>query len=156
MKTLNRNAAAMLFEKARELGDESHSSWRCIYINLSAYRLRHSHMLLKHFVGRAITELLADADGYVYMCNDGDIFILFQGALKPIVNKLGEHFGDLSMGDDGQPADSAFTILDLSRDWQVFFNLCAAKSRQQAPLWQEMPVAFSYRNDNSRETIPQE
>ncbi len=144
MQVLERNAAAILFEKASDLNHKPHNSWRCIYIALSAHRTRHNHGLLANFVGKAVRELLADAEGYIYLCQDGDIFILFQGTLKSVTAKLGEHFSDMQLDETGQPENTIFTILDLSRDWEVFFKLCRAKSRQQVPLWAEDPMPFAY------------
>ena len=144
MQVLERNAAAILFEKANDLDKKPHNSWRCIYINVSAHRMRHNHGLLAHFVGKAVRELLTDAEGYIYLCHDGDIFILFQGTLKSVTSKLGEHFGEMQLDENGQPEDSMFTILDLSKDWDVFFKLCRTKSRQQVPIWAETPMPFAY------------
>ncbi len=143
MQILDRNAAAILFEKANDLRAKPHNSWRCIYINLAAHRLRHNHGLLAHFVGKAVRELLAEAEGYIYLCQDGDIFILFQGTLKSVTSKLGEHF-EMQLDETGQPEDTMFTILDLGTDWDVFFNLCRTKSRQQVPMWAEAPMPFAY------------
>lgn len=134
MHIINNNAHAVLFEKASHLQQGGHNSWRCIYINLSATRFRHNHMLLKHFIGKAIKRILAEDDGHIFMCRDGDIFILFQGMSKPILSKLGEHFDGVTLNENGQPDDHMFTLLDLSTDWNVFYHLCLAKSRQFAPM----------------------
>lgn len=137
MQIIDNNAHAILFEKASYLQKNPHNSWRCIYINLSAYRLRHNRMLLKHFIGKAVSKILEESDGHIFMCQDGDIFIMFQGMLKPMLDKLSEHFDGLQLDDYGQPSDTMFTILDLSTDWDVFYHLCLSKSRQLAPIWKK-------------------
>lgn len=137
MQIIQKNAHAVLFERATHLGQEPHNSWRCIYINLSSYRLRQNRPLLMHFFGKAVSQLLTEAEGHIFMCRDGDIFILFQGQAKPLIDKLGEHFEGMQLGDDGQPKDPMYTILDLGRDWNVFYHLCLSKSRQLAPFWEQ-------------------
>ncbi|MGE0754283.1 MAG: hypothetical protein AB7L92_03885 [Alphaproteobacteria bacterium] len=148
MQVINTNAHAILFEKANHLQKNPHSSWRCIYINLSAHRLRHNRTLLANFIGKAVKRILEDSEGHIFMCQDGDIFILFQGMLRPMLEKLGEHFDGMTLDDQGQPVDPLFTILDLSSDWDVFYHLCLSKSRQYAPVWQKTAsakVPYNYR-----------
>ena len=132
MKILDRNAAEQLFEKVKSLAQQPHNSWRCIYLNLDKQERLNAGRRAQ-FVVPTLVALLADADGYIYLCDDGDIFILFQGPLKSVMAKLSGHFADLKPRPLWeQPADSPFTIFDLSKYWQVFFNLCQAKSLQVA------------------------
>lgn len=128
MKILHRNANAQLFEKAHSL-EGAHNSWRSIHLHMASKRERYSQMLRTYFIVRGLTETLADNDGYIYLCNDGDIFILFQGALRPVLAKLSHYFGDIDLSQAVEkPQNSFFTIFDLSKDWQEFLNLCFAKS----------------------------
>ena len=129
MKLFYRNAAATLFEKVHSLSDY-HNSWRCIHLKLSRKRERYNQQLLIYFVIKGIAEILANDDGYIYLCRDGDIFILFQGLMGPVLDKLGDHFADIDPDNAPDEAGSRFmTIYDLSRDWNLFFNLCYTKSR---------------------------
>lgn len=142
MKIFNDKAAALLYEKVKSLDSQPHDSWRCIYVNLSDKRERYSHSLRKNFVVRAITQLLADMDGYIYLCDDGDIFIMFQGPAKPVISLLATHFDGLTPEAMGkQPEDNIFTIFDLSMYWKLFYKLCQAKFRMShadgagLPFW---------------------
>ncbi len=134
MKVYSENAESLLFERVKELHRLPHNSWRCIYFNLSGQRSAVSSDVRAHFIVSAVTEMLADDDGYIYLCDDGDIFVLFKGALTPIVRKLASRF-------DGirperlweQPDDRLFTIFDLSRYWQIFYKLCQAKFIRAVP-----------------------
>ncbi len=135
MKILNRNAAEQLFEKVKSLAHQPHNSWRCIYLSLADKQDRLNAGRRAQLVSQTLVELLEGADGYVYLCDDGDIFILFQGPLKPVMAKLSNHFEELKPRPlwEKPAVDNPFTIFDLSKYWQVFFNLCRAKSLQAVP-----------------------
>jgi hypothetical protein len=133
MKVYNENAESLLFERVKELRG-AHNSWRCIYFNPSGNKGSVSADVRSHFIISAITELLSDDEGYVYLCDDGDIFILFQGALTPIVKKLARRFDGIRPEKLWeQPEDSLFTIFDLSRYWNIFYKLCQAKFAHAIP-----------------------
>lgn len=134
MKIYNQNATSLLFEKVKSL-THAHDSWRAIYFNFSDNQDQYSDGLRTHFVVKIIKELLADHEGNVYLCEDQDIVLLFQGPIRPIIAKLGEHFEGLKNQQVTiQPADELFTIFDLSQHWQIFFNLCKAKALQANPV----------------------
>src|SRR6201996_8738928 len=104
MKVFTHNAAGLMFEKVESLEQELHRGWRCIYMKMNDKQERFNAMLRTNFINRAVVDLLAREEGYIYFCDDGDIFILFEGALKPIAAKLASHFGDLDPAQlRGQP-----------------------------------------------------
>jgi acylphosphatase len=123
MKFVNDHAAFKLFEKVKSLAEEPHDSWRSIHIPLSG-KGEYSAGLRRYFIMRPLNELLADMDGYIYVCDDGDIFILFQGKVTAILDLLDDHFGDVKT----DPA--LFSVFDLGRYWEEFFDLCATKAQQ--------------------------
>lgn len=128
MRIIHRNASALLFEKVHSL-ENAYTSWRCIHLNLSSQREQYSQMLRTYFIIKGLTETLNDNDGTIYLCNDGDIFILFQGMLRPVMARLAHYFGDIDLSRATQKAEhSFFTIYDLSKDWAHFLNLCFTKS----------------------------
>jgi|GEM_PF-2444968 len=132
MKILEHKAAHVLFEQVKYLDDHPHDIWRCIYLNLSNKKSKFNQELREHFVMDNVEKLLEDVDGEVYLCEDGDVFILFKGALSPVVKKLGAHFkGLLPEPLWQQPSDDMYTIFDLSKYWKLFFNLCRAKERKE-------------------------
>ena len=128
MKIVNSHAEAHLYEKVESLSQEPHDSWRCIYLKLSDEKGRYNNELRTHFVVRTLTDVLAETDGFIYLCEDGDIFILFQGNLRAVVSKLSLHFGDLAPEQlRGRPKDNPFSIFDLGKHWQGFYHLCESK-----------------------------
>ena len=136
MKILDSNAAEQLFKKAQSLATQPHNSWRCIYLNLDKEQRLNAGRQAR-FVVPTLISLMADVDGYIYLCDDGDIFILFQGPVKPIVTRL-SHFEELkpkSLSLWDHPKNGPLTVFDLSRYWQPFFNLCHAKSLQASSAW---------------------
>lgn len=126
MKVINRNAVNLLFEKAESLGQEPHESWRCIFFDFHDKPEKHNQSLYINFVVKPIIDILNDSAGYIYICDDGDIFVLFQGALKPVMLKLSEHFGDIKPDVKNQNGD-LFKIYDLDKHWNNFYNICEAK-----------------------------
>ncbi|MDX2074116.1 MAG: hypothetical protein SFX19_07125 [Alphaproteobacteria bacterium] len=126
MKILTHNATARMFEKVNSIR-HMHSSWRCIQLRLSALPQRNSTQRT-HFVLRGITELLEDDEGYVYLCHDHDIFILFQGRTHSILKKLTSYFADLE-------SDEMCSVYDLEKDWAFFFSICYRKSLRSGDDW---------------------
>jgi hypothetical protein len=127
MQIIKRHAGAKLFDRACLLGHENTDIWRCLYIRLAAQGPL-SQSLRINFVERSIEEALADLEGQVFFCEDGDIFILFKGAVRPVAARLSLYFDEVKPEmDTAQPSDELFTFLDLGMYWQVFMDLCRAK-----------------------------
>ncbi len=114
MKIHSKDASRLLHEKAK-LISQAHENWRAVHFDFSGGE-ECSDGLRTHYIVQIIKELLAEEEGTVYLCEDKDVVILFQGAASAIVGKLGAATGTF------------FTVLDLSRDWQRFFNLCQSKN----------------------------
>ncbi|MFW0777498.1 MAG: hypothetical protein ACN2B6_07255 [Rickettsiales bacterium] len=128
MKIFHRNATALLLEKASSISERP-NSWRCIHLTLSEENTQYNQALLTCFMARGLSRVLAEDDGYIYLCSDGDIFILFQGAVKPILKRLADRFADIDLGyGNANDEDSFFTIYDLSTAWSDFFGVCYLKS----------------------------
>jgi hypothetical protein len=145
MKQIYVNASNILFEKVESLDgeDDKRHGWKCIYVRLSDRQERFNRQLRMHFVNRAITELLSADEGYIYFCDDGDIFILFEGALKPLTDKLSSHFGDLDPDQLRGTAESGiFTFFDLNRHWQGFYNICREKAHRLLPPRERLTPAI--------------
>lgn len=134
MRLFNQDAETLLFEKVKSLSQQ-HNSWRCIYINFSTHKDEYSEGLRTHVVTNIIKELLEGDDGFIYLCDDGDVFILFQGQATPIIDRLGEHFKGLGKEKGKiQPQDDIYTVFDLSTHWEIFFALCKGKVPQISPV----------------------
>lgn len=131
MKLYQYNATAVLFEKANAIS-EMPDSWRAIHLPLAGMQQRYNRTLRTNFILRNIMTAVAGEDGYVYLCGDGDIVILFQGRLKPMLRKLAAYFGDIDPAAVIQEARDTFLVFDLSKDWAAFHKLCFAKSMNEA------------------------
>jgi len=145
MKIFHQHATLFLLEKIHSIR-YFHSSWRCIYLQLSGKKERYNRSMRTHFILKGFSELLADDEGYVYLCDDGDIIILFQGRTNPILNKLASYFADIDPIYTAKSFGQFFTTYDLSKDWAVFSHLCLIKSLD-AKLWghpvKNLPASYS-------------
>lgn len=147
MQLCNRNASAALFEKAQFLAEENTGLWRCLYVRLSGANTP-SESLRKNFIERSINEALADMEGQVFCCEDGDIFILFHGELRPIAQRLSHYFDEVKPDmQTGQPKGELFTVLDLGIYWQLFYDLCRAKFYKSNRLYQAAIQRRSFVSD---------
>lgn len=124
MKLLNYNAAAQLLERMKTLEHQPHGSWRAIHICLFD-KHEYTGNLRRHFFIHPLCDMLADHDGTIYVLDDGDIIILFQGRCEPVIRMLNARFADI----DDTEGEGLFTVYDLSRYWQLFYDLCAWHAR---------------------------
>ena len=134
MKLFSRNAEELLFNKAKTIR-EQHLGWRCIHIDFKSHKDQCSEGLRTNIVTNIIKELLAWEVGYIYLCEDGDVFILFQGKIKDLIDQLGEYFRDLG-AIKGAEGKSLYSTLDLSVDWEAFYGLCEEKHVARKPVQQ--------------------
>lgn len=94
MNLITRNAPQLLLERAQSMVGE-HTSWRAIYLNFAEYKEQYSEGVRTHVVTNIIKELLEERDGFIYLLDDGDVFLLFKGQVTPVLQKLGEYFKQL-------------------------------------------------------------
>lgn len=150
MKLFHRNATALLFEKIHSIR-HAHDSWRCIHLTLSDRVERHNRSLRNHFILNGISSALMEEDGYVYLCRDRDIFILFQGRTTPVITKLSQYFADM-LAMEEEDEEQLFTLYDLSKDWSTFFTLCFQKSLRDEG-WKPTPSYAQRRMATEEATI---
>lgn len=138
MKIHRRNSESILYEKVRSLHGERLAVWRCIHIERPDGSER-AHQA--HYTGRIACDTLSGDDGYIYLCEDGHIFILFKGALTPVLRKLSNYFKDFHP----RHIDNAqyITVFDLGLDWQVFFELCRRRAYGEATPAHKPPLPQS-------------
>ena len=127
MKLYSHQAAGFLHAKAKSISEQP-DSWRCIYLDFTSQKDAYSDGVRSYVVTNIFKDLLEGEDGYVYLCDDGDVFILFQGKVSDIMGRLGEHFKGLAEGRSLHGGEEAIcTVFDLSMQWNVFFALCEQK-----------------------------
>lgn len=127
MKIYTKDAESSLYEMARNLS-EDHKAWRSIYFNFSEINEAYKEGLRTNLVVNIIKDLLADEEGYVYLCRDSDVIILFQGSVQRILNKLGEYISSAVPMADKNSRDEFCAIYDLSKSWNVFYAICKSKA----------------------------
>lgn len=141
MNLITRDAERLLLEKANSIASHP-QNWRCIYINFSTQKEQYSEGLRSHVVTNIIKDMLEGDDGYIYLCEDGDVFIIFRGQVTPIIEKLGEQIRDLGkQNGTPHPEEDIYSVLDLSKFWTVFYTLCKNKAAQVAPALKAVPAA---------------
>lgn len=143
MKVINRNAVNLLFDKAEALGQEPHESWKCVFLKFIDKPERNNQSLYANFVVKPIISLLDEMGGFLYLCDDGDIFILFQGTLKPVMVKLSSHFADID-ADEKVKNDKLYKVFDLGKQWESFYDLCEAKYLDSLVAEEEQHMRFTY------------
>lgn len=104
-------AEQLLVDKSKAISAQA-SRWRCIYLNFS----EHSDRPRNHVVTNIFKELFKGEDGNIYLCKNGDVFLLFTGKVGGVVEKL-----------EGQFRDINYQLFDLGLQWAPFFELCESK-----------------------------
>jgi hypothetical protein len=137
MKTIHSNAATALFDTLEVLSEMPHESWQCVYLKpVGANDTHHEPHSVSN--AKAITDLLAKANGTIYLCEDGDIIIMFQRSPRMIVDKVSRHLGEAGPGQSrSQHTYNLFGVFDLSKHWQGFYNLCVGKYLKSLALSEE-------------------
>jgi len=133
MKIFDHHATLFLLEKLNSIR-YFHSSWRSIHLQMSGKKERYNRTMRIHFILKGFQNLLAEDEGYVYLCEDGDIIILFEGRVTPMIKKLARYFGDLDAEYGSDTLDHFFRTYDLSKDWGAFSHMCHIKSLE-TDLW---------------------
>lgn len=139
MKIYYKSAEIYLYEQARVI-QAAPEKWRAIYFHFSELEERYTDGLRTHIVVNIFTDLLRDHPGFVYLCGDGDIVILFQGMAGPVLEKLGDHVYGMLNHRPGMAIDpdSLCQVIDLRVSWQAFYELCErkyhARTRRDKPL----------------------
>jgi hypothetical protein len=133
MKIFDKHATFYLMEKMYSLR-HFHSSWRVLHLQLSNRSERFNRTMRTHFILKGLRHLLGDEDGYIYLCEDGDIIILFEGRMAPLLRKLSQYFADIDAQFATETLGHYFTTYDLSKDWERFSHMCHMKSLE-TDLW---------------------
>lgn len=124
MKIINHNAAAALFEKVEDLNQEPTVGWKCIYFKIPNAQERKTHAM-PQFDTDIVTHMLARMKGTVYMCNNGEIFILYHGNYPSLTTRLSMYLWSLySDSTSGGHAHQLFSVFDLSSPWESFYHFC--------------------------------
>lgn len=133
MKIIETHATLFLLEKLHAIHN-FHSSYRAIHLKMNGKQARYNRSMKTHFIMKSFRQLLSADEGHVYVCDDGDIIILFQGRMTPLIRKLARHFADIDAEHATSTLDHYFDTYDLSKDWARFANMCHIKSIE-SDLW---------------------
>lgn len=129
LKVFHQDAVLFLREKAKAIAAEA-IRWRCIHMDFSTLQNRCSEGL-RNYAAHTVIDALNDEEGSIYLCRDGDLFVLFQGKVGDIVDKLGAHFKDIAdPASTAQEGTTLYTLYDLSleRNWNEFLTRVTQKA----------------------------
>lgn len=135
MKLYNRSGESFLYERIKSFGHVP-EGWRAIHFNFDKLDAQYQEGVRSHVVVNIIKDLLRAEEGLAYLCESGDVFLLFQGPVQPVLDKLGEYVAGLvpdlrrMVRGIAQNEDQFCTIYDLGFSWKVFSDLCAEKYQQ--------------------------
>lgn len=135
MKIIQDSPEVLLYEMAKSI-EANAKSWRAIHLEFSSIRAKYGEGLRSAVLVNIIRDLLRNEDGSVFLCDDQDIIILFQGAVTRILEGLGEHITIfISNAQPGEPVENADQFChtyDLGKHMEPFMALCEMKYKQIA------------------------
>ena len=132
MKLTTKDAEAKLVEMVEGIKAEC-ISWRALHFRFSRLLEHYKSEYQIKIAVNLISDLLKAFQGAIFICPDGDIFVLSKGGGKSLLEKVVFQLRYLFMDDplayssDGQENDNFSTLYDLSVDWQDFMNACKKK-----------------------------
>ena len=126
MQLVNKDATTGLYEVAEMLSQQNRNGWQCIYFNLYD-RQQYSHSgLSNNFDLFNIPEVLMKNKGTIYLLDNGDMFIVSNTQSKIIADKLNEYLWS-RFSHKAKGSYYPFAIMELSRDWNTFYQLCETR-----------------------------
>lgn len=124
MKIISNNAAAALFAKAEELNHQSTEGWKCIYFKIPDAQERAAHSM-PQFDADVIMRMLTRKTGFVYLCDNEEMFILYRGAHQTLGNRLSMYLWTLySDQETAESPHQLFSFFDLNAQWPSFYRFC--------------------------------
>ncbi len=126
MQLIHTHGVQKLYERVDTLSQQPHDSWRCVYLRLRNQALQSRRDAYAHFILQPVVNLLTGSKGTIYLCEDGDIFLLFQGRTAPILDKLRSHLGDSTHGSSKKSLFRVFEY-NLGTHWETFHAVCESK-----------------------------
>lgn len=132
LKTIRRDTEARLVEHVDAIRGDS-NAWRALHFRFARLMEHYKSDYQIKIAVNLITDLLKDADGFVFVCSDCDIFTTAKGTnkvqLEKVVFQLRYLFMDdpLAYSADGQENSDFCILYDLSVDWQDYANACRKK-----------------------------
>jgi hypothetical protein len=132
MRVFTDDGTHLLCNKLHEL-KEDRDAWRCIHLKLSALPPQQNPKLWSHFIMKGIRQKLERLEGCVYVCEDTDIFIVFEGRAQPVIAQLSDYFADISTLHTHR-SNALYAMYDLGKEWLFLFFLLHRK-RVEEEQW---------------------
>jgi hypothetical protein len=124
MKVVSLNAIASLYEKAEELSHQPGEGWKCIYFKIPRDEERQAYSL-PHFDAGIITHMLAKTKGCLYLCDNGEIFILYKGTHASVQTRLSMYLWALYPEPmNVRTNHHLYSLFDLSKQRAAFHAFC--------------------------------
>ncbi len=128
MQIITTDAEMRLSEMVSSI--QNTTSWRAIHLNFSKLDASYREGMRTQVLLNIIKDLLKDEKGQVFLCEDGDIFLVFLGVATKILDKVSLYMTDLfkeSIEGSGIDGDAFCQVYDLSVEKDAFFAVCRQK-----------------------------
>ncbi len=126
------DAEVRLVETLSTLRDDT-IGWRVVHLRFSRLGEQYKSDYQARIAASIIADFMKDAEGYIYVCWDFDIFVICKGVTKQLIDKtifrLRYLFTDdpLAYGQDGEENPAFCSIYDLSVAWGNVNDLAKTK-----------------------------
>lgn len=151
MKIVNKNAALALFEIAEKMENQNRDGWQCIYFNIRDRQQWNNPLFSSNFDLFSITDAMAKNSGDMYLFENGDIFMLFNNRAKIIIGRLNDYLWSRHRS-ESRPTYYPFAIMDLSRDFRVFYKLSETRYLKAIAEPESIVTKVAKREWNAEET----
>ena len=144
MKIITQNAIAALYAKAEEMNQQSTEGWKCIYFNIPTADERRINDLAR-FDANVLAHMLSRMNGFAYLCETGEIFILYRGTYNSLTSRLSMYLWSLCSTQNIVPTDhQLFSHFDLRGQWKSFYRFCEKRYYEALAISEERKLFTNF------------
>ncbi len=129
MIVVTQNAEAKLLDVVRDLKGDVGDNY-ALYFHLTALQEQHRSDFQIKIAVNILNDVFRDSEGIVVLSRAGDVFVVYHGSDKALLEKAIFQLRYLFVDDplanhpDGSENEDFCTMYDLSFQWRAFFSLC--------------------------------
>lgn len=133
MFVISSNAHMRMVEVAKEVKGTTAACY-ALRFHLSRLQEHYRSEFQMRIAANILNDVFRGEDGYIFICNDGDIFVLYRGGDRKMIEKsifqMRYLFIDdpLASNEDGSAGEDFSTLYDLTFQWRSFYKLCVERS----------------------------
>ncbi len=152
MQVISRNIEATLIEQVRAARHDIGSPHYAIHFHLSNLQEKFRSEFQLRIAVNILSDVFKDQEGMILVSGDGDLFVLYRGTDRNLVEKavfqLRYLFVDdpLANYEDGKENPSFSDVYDLALQWHAFYRVC---NERMSLNTQEQVIATSMSEDHS-------